>query len=207
MKTLRKSAALALMTFAAGAWLAAPWAAAASKSSGFDGKWLHIRVDSKEAESGSPEIVRVNLPLSMIHSMMPYLKDQALKETEGERIELGDHDLDMKQLRALWDAAKETGNAEFVSVQSEGESVKVARDGGQFLIKVRGDAREDKPAESVDVRIPVDVVDALFSGEGEELNFEAAIQALARQTGADLILVNDGSDRVRIWIDSSGSTD
>ncbi len=197
--SLRKIAPIAIAALA----LQGSLVLAGQRSSAAEGKWLHVRIDGQSEETGKSEIVRVNLPLSMMSKALPLLKEQAMKE-DGQKIELGDEEYDLAQLRQLWQAAKDTGDAEFVTVESEEESVKVARRGGLFLITVRGNgtAEEAEKHEAVDVKIPIDVVDALLSGSGEELNFEAAIEALSRHSESDLIVVNDGTDRVRIWVDS-----
>ena len=185
--------------------------AAHAQRSAVEGKWIHVRIDGTSDETGQAELVRINLPLSMMAKALPLLKEEAMKEGGGQTIEIGEQDYDLAQLRALWEAAKETGDAEFVTVQSGEESIHVARSGGHFLVTIRGNSKEIEGAaskpEAVDVKIPLDVVDALLSGSGQELNFEAAIEALARHTESDLILVNDGSDRIRIWVDSKNAVE
>jgi len=58
------------------------------------------------------------------------------------------------------------------------------------------------------VRFPLAVVDALFSGEPGELDLLAAVEALSRHgQGGDLVRVNDGDTKVRIWIDDINSED
>ncbi len=44
------------------------------------------------------------------------------------------------------------------------------------------------------------VVDALFSGEGQDLNLKDAISELKSLRG-DIVRVDDGGTNVRIWID------
>jgi hypothetical protein len=46
----------------------------------------------------------------------------------------------------------------------------------------------------------VSVVDALFSGEGKELNLKGAISALKSLRG-DVVRVDGDDAKVRIWID------
>ena len=56
----------------------------------------------------------------------------------------------------------------------------------------------------VQVRMPLVVVDALLSGEGETIDINAAIGQLKGQRGE--IVTGDGSDsQVRIWIDENRS--
>ena len=78
----------------------------------------------------------------------------------------------------------------------EDETVRVARAGNVMLVHV------DKPSgkESVRVEIPIEVVDALFSGQGEELNLRAGFAELQKRRG-DIVRVKDNDSTVRIWID------
>jgi hypothetical protein len=52
----------------------------------------------------------------------------------------------------------------------------------------------------VRVEIPIDVVDALLSGDGEELNVRGAFALLQKRRG-DIVRVNDVQSTVRVWID------
>jgi hypothetical protein len=52
------------------------------------------------------------------------------------------------------------------------------------------------------VEVPVAVLDALFSGQGEELNIRAALAEIQKIRG-DIVRVSDDDSRVRVWIDDS----
>ena len=104
--------------------------------------------------------------------------------------------MSVPDLRKAWNELKNTGDAEFVTVEEEDQKVRIARAGNLVLIHV------DKPGgrESVRVEVPVEVVDALFSGQGEELNLRAAFGELQKRRG-DIVRVKDDDSTVRIWID------
>jgi hypothetical protein len=87
----------------------------------------------------------------------------------------------------------------FVTVEDRGENVRVWKQGGYLMVEVR----EHGDESTVDVRIPGSVVDALLSGEGDELDVAAALTALAAHGEGELVTVNDSRDRVRIWVDGS----
>ncbi len=56
----------------------------------------------------------------------------------------------------------------------------------------------------VEADVPVVVVDALFSGQGEELDVAAAVREMSRLRG-DIVTVHDEHDTtVRIWVDEGG---
>ena len=59
--------------------------------------------------------------------------------------------------------------------------------------KVRG-------AETVRIEVPVSLVDALLSGDGDEANVQAAILELKKRRG-DIVRVQDDDSHVRVWID------
>jgi hypothetical protein len=155
-----------------------------------------------EVDEGEPDAakVKVNLPLSVARIALEAAPDTVLPENvmEGGRLsfEHTDSDLEVEDLRRMWTELRASGESEWVSVEKEGETVSIRREGERILIKV--DDRNKK--DTVDVQVPVKVVDALFSGEGSELNLKAAIAELEGHRG-DIVQVNDGRTRVRVWID------
>jgi hypothetical protein len=102
------------------------------------------------------------------------------------------------------------GDAELVSVESEDENVKVQRKGDLVLVLVDNKPRTDKEGkakkrgEQVRVEVPVSLVDALLSGEGEEANIEAAVAELKKRRG-DIVRVQDDESHVRVWIDDQNT--
>lgn len=158
------------------------------------GRWIHIRVEEK-GKGG--ERVRVNVPLSMVESILPLIDDGDLR---GGKIRLNDRDMDAVKLRAIWTAVRDAGDGEFVTVESDDENVRVARSGKYLLVNVE---ETGKNAENVQVRIPEIVVDALLSGQGDELNLVAAIQALDEHGDGEIIRVTGNDEDVRIWVDST----
>jgi hypothetical protein len=95
----------------------------------------------------------------------------------------------------MWGELKKAGDTELVSVEDQDENVRVARRGAVVEVKI-----DRKGKEAVKVEVPVEVVDALLSGEGEELNVRAALAQLQKRRG-DIVRVNDENSTVRIWID------
>ena len=152
--------------------------------------WIHIRVD----ESRKASKVAVNLPLSVVEAAL-----MAAPDTLGSRgrVRLGSHkDMSVADFRRLWKELKATGDAELVSVEEEAQSVHVARVGG--IVEVR--VEKPKGTDHVHVQVPVSLVDALLSGDDEELNVKAAVLELKGRRG-EIVRVNDEDSTVRIWID------
>jgi len=151
--------------------------------------WLHVRVE----EPGRSR-VHVNLPLNVVEVALEAAP--GVLESHG-RVRLGREGkgISVADLRRMWNELKSAGDADLVTVEEKDESVRVARRGG--LVEVRVDR---KGREEVRVEVPVEVVDALLSGEGEELNVKAAIRQLRTRRG-DIVRVNDENSTVRVWID------
>jgi hypothetical protein len=105
----------------------------------------------------------------------------------------------------MWRELRDTGDAEFVTVEGDDENVKISREGDIIRIEVqdhsprRAEAEEGEN-ETVYVKVPVSVVDALLSGDGEELNIRDALEELKDERG-DIVTVEGGDTDVRIWID------
>jgi hypothetical protein len=182
-KDLTRTLALALL--AAGALAAAGGAAAQTAV-----PWLHIRVE----ETAKPSKVHVNLPLTVVEAAL-----KAAPETlvANGRLHLGPHcrSLKIADLRQMWLELKKAGDTEFVSVEEDHETVKVARRGEVVEVKVDKNGREE-----VHVEVPVSLVDAFFSGNGEEVDVKAALRELSKRRG-DVVNVKDDDSTVRIWID------
>lgn len=168
-------------------------------SAGTEGKWIHIRVLDGD-EGGT---VKVNLPVAVLETMADAI--EADHFANGQ-IHIDAGNIKPEQLRAVWQSLKSTKDMEFVSVESDDATVRVAKSGGFMLLKV-SDASKRK-GEKVDIKVPMEVVDALLQAPEGQLNVKAALQALVNSGGGDLVQVTEGESHVRIWIDdSSTSTD
>jgi len=59
----------------------------------------------------------------------------------------------------------------------------------------------------VDIQIPLVVMEALLSGGEDELDILAAIRALRDHGDVELIRVTDGTETMRVWIDSQNTSE
>ncbi len=160
-------------------------------------QWIHVRVEENGPRG---EKVRVNLPLSMVASVLPNIDADDFR---NGRIHFDGHDeWDARQVRAIWEAARTAPDGEFVVVEGHDEDVRVSREKGFLLIKVDEHGRR---GSKVDIKVPVTVVDALLTGEDDELNILAAIEALGKHGNMDLVSVIDDDSHVRIWVDNDAS--
>jgi hypothetical protein len=155
-----------------------------------DGPWIHVEV-VEDGEDGAK--IKANLPLTLARVALGMAPEDVLHEGH---IQLDEHDLSMDDLREAWKELRNAGDAEFVTVTEGDESVKVFRKGDRIFVHV-----DEGDEEMVRVEVPVALVDALLSGKGDELNLDAAMAALEDMRGDDIVVVQDGDDKVRVWID------
>lgn len=153
--------------------------------------WLHVSVDEDEGAT-----VRVNLPLALVDHALAMVPEEHLRDG---RVVLDDVEWSVAELRELWREVMDGPDMTFVTVEDRDENVRVWKENGYLRVK----AREGVDESTVDVRVPGTVVDALLSGDGEQLNVSAALAALAAHGEGELVTVNDDQDRVRIWVDGS----
>lgn len=166
--------------------LAAPAIAAA------EDLWLHVAVD--EGPEGAK--VRVNLPLSMAETALGMIPEEELR---GGKVRFEDTDITVAEMRQLWRELEAAPDATFVEVEETDQRVQVSKSGGYLLVRAFEGGEAD---QQVDVRIPAAVVEALLSGEGEELDVAAAVRALAAHGTGELVTVTDRETRVRVWVDA-----
>ena len=162
-------------------------------------RWLHVRVTNPHS---SEESVRVNVPLELAEKVLPTINKDRLHKG---RVRVDDIDCHGVDLRALVDAVRTSKDGEFVTVQNRDSDVRVAKRDGTLFVHVF-DKNRPKHSE-VEVKVPMRVVDALFSADKDELDLVAALHALAAQGDTDLVSVKDEENTVRVWIDSKNVTD
>ena len=172
---------LALLFSAAAAWAQAE-------------PWIHVHV----TENDEGKKVSVNVPLSLAQVALEVAPRDVL---EKGRLKLNEKNISVADIRRLWTELKASGDAEFVTVEEKDKTVRIARAGDYIRIDVRGESEKN---ETVQIRMPLVVVDALLSGEGESMDVAAAIAQLKGQRG-EIVTVEGSDSQVRIWIDENRS--
>ena len=153
--------------------------------------WIHVEISGESGEN-----VNLNLPLAAVSAMIALAPDTIV---EDGQLQLGDvHEVPVAAIRDMWLELRDVGDAEFVTIQHEGQDVRIAREGGTILVNVND--QDGDASEEVRIEIPVSVVDALLSGSGDTLNVRAAIEELSTLRG-ELVRVIESDNNVRIWID------
>jgi hypothetical protein len=202
MGTIRVGAmcAMGMLVGAMGAGTSFAQTGTADSGSAKSDQWIHVRVESRD--SGG-ETVRVNVPIEMAAKVLPAINKDRLHEGKVRIDAVDTHDVD---LRTILDAVRNSRDGEYVTVQSQENNVRVAKSAGMLLIHVtdkEGTKKNGKDKESkVEIKVPMKVVDALFSAGKDELDLVAALRALSAHGDTELISVKDEENTVRVWVDS-----
>jgi hypothetical protein len=220
MKTLRGILGFGIAAaFAAATFLPARTVAQDTPSTTTSSKaeqWIHVRVESKEDHG---ETVRVNVPVEMAAKVLPAINKDNLHDG---KVRIDSSRMNDVDLRKILDAVRTARDGEYVTVQSNDDDVRVAKSGGYFYIHVTDKSEGKKAAETdgktgakavarheskVEIKVPMKVVDALFSAGKDELDLVAALKALSGHGDTELVTVKDAENTVRIWVDSKNVAD
>lgn len=159
--------------------------------------WLHVRVDSHDDER-----VRVNVPLSLVEAILPLIDDSDI-DLDG-RIRIDETDLEVEEVVAFLKAVRDAEDGVYVTVEDHHDNVRVAKEGKYLKIEVT-EGRSDP--ETVHVRIPIRVLDALVSGKDGELDVMAGIRALGEEGEGEIVAVSEEDAEVRVWVDQKSDSD
>ena len=154
-------------------------------------QWLHLYVE----DSNKDETVRINIPLSLVEAMLPLVEQKGIKDG---KIHLNQRDIKVKDLRNVWRELRVQGDSEYVSIENPETKLRVYTQGDYLYV-----TPEETSKSKVDVKMPLSVVDAMLSGEGDELNLMAAVRALQDSGVRDIITVKDHKTTLFVWIDNS----
>ena len=161
-------------------------------------RYLHVRIDNGSKE----QKVRVNVPLSLAAQVIPAIDSGQLR---NGKISLGNFQANGVNVRKILEALKTAPDGEFVTIQEPGQDVRVAKKHGILIVRVNQTKGE---RQNVEVTVPWSVAEALTENVGQnQLNVEAAIQALERAGNMTLVTVSGQGQHIRIWIDSNSSDD
>ena len=174
-------------------------------------QWIHVRVQSTDDKG---ETVRVNVPVEMAEKVLPAINKDKL---HNGKVHIDSAHLDDVDLRTLLDAVRTSKDGEYVTVQSRENDVRVAKSNGYLYVYVtekpkkasKGETGKPNSAKEskVEVKVPMKVVDALFSAGKDELDVVAALRALSANGDTELVNVKDSENTVHIWIDSKNVAD
>jgi hypothetical protein len=171
----------------------------ASTTSAKQDRWLHVRAISTD---GKGETVRVNVPLELAEKVLPAINHYRLHDGKVKIDCAHVNDVD---LRAMVDAIRTAKDGEYVTVQGSDNDVRVAKQSNYLIVHVLDKGKSKK--SQVEIKIPMKVIDALFSAGKDELDLVAALHALSAAGDTELVSVKDEENTIRVWLDSKNVTD
>ncbi|NNE43299.1 MAG: hypothetical protein HKN12_03750 [Gemmatimonadetes bacterium] len=162
-----------------------------------DDLWLHVSVDG-----GDSERVRVNVPLALVETVLPLIDES---EFSHGKLRIEGEELSHEDIVAILRAVRDADDGEYITVQDGDEHVRVSKENRYIKVHVEED---NGRGDNVNIRIPVEILEALVSGDDDELDVIAAVRALKNHANGDLVTVmdEDGTE-VRIWVDNKNSSD
>ena len=156
--------------------------------------WIHVEITGDGTDTQN---MNLNLPLSAAEALLAMMPDTVMTDGQLKLAEQG-LPVSVNAIRGVWQELVNVGDTEFVTIEQDDETVRVARAGDN--VEIRVEQRDSDGDETVDVQIPVAVVDALLSGDSDKLNVSAAIERLGTLRG-DIVRVTETDRQVRVWID------
>jgi hypothetical protein len=156
-----------------------------------DDRWIHIRVDDRDEGHGR---VDIQVPLTMVSSLLPMLKDK----TSAGAVHIDGRDVDLDEMRGYWAAVRSAKDGDYVTVRDEGAHVRIAKSAGNLLLNVD----ESGGGSRVRMKLPLPLVDAVLAG-GNTIDLDALGKALEKAPTGEILTVDDADSHVRIWIDSA----
>jgi hypothetical protein len=178
---------------------AAKTSSAPSTTSAKPERWLHVRVISSDTKG---ETVRVNVPLELAERVLPAINHDRL---HGGKVKIDCAHMDDVDLRTMVDAIRTAKDGEYVTVQGNDNDVRVAKQDNHLIVHVLEKGKSKK--SQVEIKVPMKVIDALFSAGKDELDLVAALHALSGQGDTELVSVKGDDNTVRVWLDSKNVTD
>jgi hypothetical protein len=175
--------------------------AAFGQSGSAKDRWLHVRVINSDNKG---ETVRVNIPLELAENVLPTINKNHLHNGKVTIDQAHMNDVDV---HALLNAIRTAKDGEYVTVQGTDQDVRVAKEGGRLLVHVKDNKGSKSNKSNVDIKIPMHVIDALFSADKDELDIVAGLHALASLGDTELVSVKSDESTVRVWMDSKNSSD
>jgi hypothetical protein len=179
-----KRKVLALVALAA--LLAAPTAFAGDET-----RWINVHV----TENSTNTNVEVHLPLNLV---LTVLRNVDVENFHGGQVDLDlDEDMDIN-FPEIIAAVKDAPDGKFVTVTSDEADVNVHKQGGTLFVTVN---QKDDEMAKVEVKVPLELMDALSFGEENTLDIAALLQSLDRLPDGELVTVTSNEANVRVWVE------
>ena len=161
------------------------------------GPYFHLVIDGGDRArhgDGSGR-VSIDVPVGFVQALAALIPDGIRSDA---KLVIDDREIAPAELRKIWREVRRLPDSRIATFEDRDGKLTVAKAGGHLVFRA-SDGRGEKGEATV--RIPAPVVDALLSGAPGELDFAAAIDALARNGRGELVAVTGDRDTVRIWVD------
>lgn len=161
--------------------LATPPAAAA------DGAlWLRVDVIKAGEEAGR---VKINVPLSLM--------EVVIESADGSMFSPMDVAKGHVDIAKMWQSIRDMASEEIMTIEAEDEIIKVWKDREYFRVDVN-DADE---GANVEVKIPIGLMDYLFTKEHTKFDFQELVGTLRGYAPLQLVKVVSNDENVSVWIE------
>lgn len=148
-----------------------------------------LRVDVSEAGGDHPK-VKVTVPLSLIEVVIDAVDpSMVMKEIKTEK------GLDLAK---LWRQLRSADVDEFISIDHDGDKVKVYKDRTNFRVTIQ-ESGYDEP--NIEVRLPFAVMDYLLDERREEYKLSELVEALRASLPLTLVEARHDGDSVKVWLE------
>lgn len=152
---------------------------------------IHVVV-TNDREDG--QHVDVTMPFGVAQAALAMTP--AASAIQGGVVRIDDKELKVSDLRQMWLALRKSGDGDLVNVVDGSDKIRVFTRGGRLHVSVAENGRD-----KVRAHVPVAVIDALLSGDGDELDVAAAFARLADCEAGEIVRVDDGASHVRVSLE------
>lgn len=157
-------------------------------------RWVHVRVETANGAGG----LTFNVPIAMASAVLPALT--AEQQRRGKfNIQASLNGVD---LRPVLEGIRNSADGASMTFERHDKEIHVTKAGENLLVKITGRPGAQPPFnETVVMKVPIPVLQAMLSGNSGELDVGAGIRALVRQGDVD-VTVNQPKETVRVWTDT-----
>jgi hypothetical protein len=156
-------------------------------------RFLRMKVEDLRAE-GHPTNVSLSVPYAFVSGALRFA---SLGKVRRELDLHFDHSVDASEIRTIVQELKDKPDGTDVARSHDGDEIHLRKDGDVATLEVR---KPDHPEETVTLRLPWRVVDAVSTAD-RDLDVDALLAQLRHAERGDLLEITAPDAHVRIWID------
>jgi hypothetical protein len=157
-------------------------------------RFLRMKVENLDTSGGGPSNVSLSVPYAFVSGALRFA---SLGRVRREMDLHFDRSVDASEIRTIVQELKDKPDGTDVLRVHDDCEIHVRKDGDQATLEVR---KKDHPGETVTLRLPWRVVDAVSTAD-RDLDVDALVAQLRHAERGDLLEINAPDAHVRIWID------